>query len=74
MHTHTTTTQRFQVEHFFLGSWKELSSHADRSTAETALAQWVDDDASKNRSKGARITHQTITLKTDVVVVKELEF
>jgi hypothetical protein len=74
MHSHTTTTQRFQVEHFFLGSWKELSSHADRSAAETALAQWVDDDASTNHSKGARITHQTITLKTDVMVVKELEF
>ena len=74
MHSHTTTTQRFQVEHFFNGGWKELSSHPDRSTAETALAQWVDDDVSVNRSKGARITHQTITLKTDVVVVKELEF
>jgi hypothetical protein len=74
MYSYTTNTQKFQVEHFFGGSWKELSSHEDRSAAETALARWVDDDASRKHSTGARITHQTIMIKTDAQVVKELEF
>ena len=73
MHSHTTTTQQFQVEHFINGSWRELSSHPDRSTAETALARWID-DASREQSTGARISHQTTTLKTNILVVKELEF
>jgi hypothetical protein len=74
MHVHTITTQSFQVEHFFNGGWKDLSSHADRSSAETALARWVDDDASRGHSTGARIVHQTISIKTDVQIIKELEF
>jgi hypothetical protein len=74
MHVHTITTQSFQVEHFFNGDWKDLSSHADRSSAETALARWVDDDTSRVLSTGARIVHQTISIKTDVQIIKELEF
>jgi hypothetical protein len=74
MHSHTITTQSFQVEHFFNGGWKDLSSHADRSSAETALARWVDDDTSRVLSTGARIVHQTISIKTDVQIIKELEF
>jgi primase-polymerase (primpol)-like protein len=74
MYSTTTTTQSFQVEHFFNGGWKDLSSHADRSSAETALARWFDDDASRIHSTGVRIVHQTISIKTDAQVVKELEF
>jgi hypothetical protein len=74
MHTHTVTTQSYLVEHFFNESWRELSSHPDRSTAETALAQWVEDDVARKYSTRARIAQKIISLKTDVQVIKELEF
>lgn len=70
----TTSTQSYRVEHFFNQSWHELSYHQDRSTAETALAQWIDDEQNIKYSKGARIVHHTSKVTISQQVCKELEF
>ena len=70
----TTTRQQFVVEKFQSNRWEEIATVADRSTAETVLARWVDDNNNITNATEARIVHSIIKTSVDAWIIKQLEF
>lgn len=62
------------VEKFQNNRWEEIARVGDRSTAETVLAQWVEDNNNITNADEARIVHTITKTSTDTWVIKTLEF
>ncbi len=70
----STTQQQFIVEKFQNNRWEEIARVEDRSTAETVLARWVDDNSNITSADEARIVHTITKTSVDTWTIKHLEF